>query len=250
MQLASTILLTGAAGLVGSTLRTHWGARFRLRLADVKPVEAPATHEEYVAFDMTQLADCLQVCRGVDTIVHLAADAGSEEFRESLLPRNIIGAYNMFEAAAQAGCRRFIFTSSIYAVRGHGPSPPVTPDQPVYPQGLYGATKCWGEALARVYADQHELSCIVVRLGNPRFDQAGDWDPEAPTYMLSPRDTAQLFQRCVEAEDVDFAIVHGSSRHRHMWLDLESTCTLLGYEPEDGTALPRTEGVSRRRAPG
>ncbi len=233
------VLITGGAGLVGGILRSHWAGRYRLRLADIRPVEDLVPHEEYTAFDMTSLDDCVRVCRGIHTVVHLAADPSSEDFYGSLLPLNIIGPYNMLEAAVEAGCRRFIFTSSIYAVRGHGPDPPVTPGMPVHPEGLYGASKCWGEALTRAYADRHGLSCIVVRLGNPRFDQGGDWDPEEPSYMVSSRDTAQLFARCVDQEDVDFAIVHGSSRHRRMWLDIESSHRLLDYEPQDGTAFPR-----------
>lgn len=195
-------------------------------------------YETYTAFDMTRYQQFLQLCHGVHTVVHLAAEAGSEDFA-SLLPRNIVGAYHAFEAAREAGCQRLVFASSIFAVRGYGPKTPITPDKPTHPQGLYGASKCWGEALARVYADEHRLSCICIRLGSPRFDQADDWDPEEPTYAISPRDTAQLFARCVEVEDIDFAIVHGVSRHRRSWLDLESTCRLLGYLPQDGTAFPQ-----------
>jgi NAD(P)-dependent dehydrogenase (short-subunit alcohol dehydrogenase family) len=239
------VLVTGAAGLVGGILRRHWGDRFALRLADVVPVPDAAAHEEPVVFDMTRRADCAAACAGIDTVVHLAADAGSEDFDGSLLPRNIVGPLYLLEAAVAAGCRRVVLTSSIYAVRGHGPEPPVTPERPVFPQGTYGATKCWAEALARDISARRGLSCIAVRLGNPRFDQGGDWDPEAPSYMISPRDTAQLFACCVEVPDVDFAIVHGSSRHRRMWLDIESTRALLGYEPKDGTAFPRSAPARR-----
>ncbi len=235
-----TVLLTGAAGRVGTLLRQHWGDRYRLRLADVRPIADLKDHEEFHAFDMTSPETCERVCRDVHTVVHLAADAGSEDFAGSLLPRNIVGPYNVFSAAARANCRRLIFTSSIYAVRGHGPNPPVEPGGPVFPQGLYGATKCWGEALARVVASQHRLSTIVLRLGNPTFDQAGDWDPDEPSYMISPRDTAALFAHCIDVEDVEFAVVHGSSQHRRLWLGLDATRRLLGYEPQDGTALPRT----------
>lgn len=237
----SLILLTGAAGLVGSMLRHHWGDRFRLRLADIRPIKDLRPNEEYASFDVTEYAQFVRVCQGIHTVVHLAADAGSEDFHNSLLPRNVVGVYHAFEAAREAGCRRFIFASSIYAVRGHGPHVPITPDRPTHPQGLYGATKCWGEALVRVYADQHGLSCICVRLGNPRFDQAGDWDPDEPTYGISPRDTAQLFARCIETGRVDFAIVHGVSRHRRSWLDLAATRHLLGHAPQDGTAFPHQE---------
>ncbi|MDA0700128.1 MAG: NAD(P)-dependent oxidoreductase, partial [bacterium] len=184
------VLITGAAGLVGGILRRHWGDRFALRLADVVPVPDSAAHEEPFVFDMTRRADCAAACAGIDTVVHLAADAGSEDFDGSLLPRNIVGPLYLLEAAAAAGCRRVVLASSIYAVRGHGPEPPVTPERPVFPQGTYGATKCWAEALARDVSARSGLSCIAVRLGNPRFDQGGDWDPEAPSYMISPRDTA------------------------------------------------------------
>ena len=233
-----TVLLTGAAGRVGTLLRQHWGARYHLRLTDVCPISDLAEHEEYYPFDMTCPESCDRVCRDVHTVVHLAADAGSEDFIGSLLPRNIVGPYNVFTAAARATCRRLIFTSSIYAVRGHGPNPPIEPDRPVFPQGLYGATNCWGEALARVCASRHRLSTVVLRLGNPTFDQAGDWDADEPSYMISPRETAALFAHCIDVEDVEFAIVHGSSLHRRPWLGLEFTRALLGYDPQDGTAFP------------
>lgn len=233
------VLLTGAAGMVGGILRHHWGDRYHLRLADLRPVPDPAPHEEPWPCDLTRREDCAAACQGMDTVVHLAADAGSEDFDGSLLPRNIIGPLYLLEAAAAALCRRVVLVSSIYAVRGYGPGQPITPDQPVFPQGIYGATKCWAEALARDFSARCGLSCLAVRLGRPTFDQAGDWDPDQPSYLISPRDTAQLFTRCIEVPGIDFAIVHGSSQHRRMWLDLAATTALLGYVPQDGTALPR-----------
>ena len=72
----------------------------------------------------------------------------------------------------------------------------------------------FGEALGRVYADQHGLSCISVRLGSPRFDQGGDWDPEKPSNRISPRDTAQLFACCVDVEEVDAAMSSRATSRR------------------------------------
>ena len=234
------VLVTGAAGLVGGHLRTHWGDRYMLRLADIAPVEDLAAHEEFVEMDITDYDAFLAVCQGVDAVVHLAADPSpSAEFYDSLLPRNIIGAYNGFEAARQAGCRRIVFASSVNAVLGYEGKVATTWDVPIYPQNVYGATKCWGEALGRVYSDQHNLSSICVRLGSPRFDQAGDWDADEPSMGISPRDTAQLFGRCVDVEGVDFAIVHGVSRHRRSWMEVEDSRRVLGYEPQDGTAFPK-----------
>ena len=241
MSAGKKVLITGAAGLVGGMLRSHWGDRHQLRLADIRPVDDLASHEEFVETDIAEYDQMLTACGGMDVVVHLAADPrGRAEFYDTLLPLNIIGAYNAFEAARESSCHRIVFASSINVVMGYRGEDDVKWDVPVYPLNVYGATKCWGEAVARVYSDQHGLSCICVRLGSPRFDQSGDWDPDQRNGMLSARDCAQLFGRCVVVEDVDFAIVHGISKHRVSWMDLEISRSVLGYEPQDGTAFPRT----------
>ena len=234
--------MTGAAGRVGTILRQHWGDRYDLRLADVRPVEELAAQEAFVELDIADPGAFTKACEGIDTVLHLAADPSPRaDFYESLLQRNLIGGYNGFEAARQAGCRRLVFASSINAVLGYGSSDTAaTWEAPVFPQNVYGASKCWGEALGRVYADQHGLSCLSVRLTSPRFDQGGDWDAEARASGISPRDTAQVFGRCIDAPDeVMFAIVHGVSRHRNSWFRVSESDPRIGYEPEDGTAFPR-----------
>ena len=234
------VLITGAAGLFGGILRRHWGDRYRLRLADIKPVADLAPHEEYVAADIVEYSSLLKACQGVDTVIHLAAYPGDgAEFYDTLLKLNMIGAYNAFHAAHAASCRRIVFASSIDAVMGYAKEADVGWDAPVYPTNVYGASKCWGEALGRVYAHQHGLSCICVRLCNPHFDPAGDWDADDLISGISPRDAAQLIARCVEVEAVDFAIVNGISNHRRGRLDLGVSRAVLGFEPEDGTAFPR-----------
>jgi NAD+ dependent glucose-6-phosphate dehydrogenase len=244
MSPTKKVLITGAAGLVGGILRTHWGARHQLRLADIRPVEGLAAHEEFAHTDIADYQQMLKACAGMDVVVHLAADPSpAATFYDTLLPLNIKGAYNGFEAAREAGCERLVFASSINAILGYE-NEDVPWDAPIFPQNVYGATKCWGEALARVYADQHQLSCICVRLGSPRFDQSGDWDPAQRNGSLSPRDCAQLFGGCVDVSDVEFAIVNGVSKHVHSWMDLEITRSVLGYEPQDGTAFPRAPAAS------
>jgi len=240
MTARGKVLVTGAAGFVGGILRSQWGNRFELRLADRRPVDDLADHETFMEIDISEYSQMLKACEGIDTMVHLAADPSpAAEFYETLLPLNIIGGYNGFQAAAEAGCRRIVFASSVNAVLGYRGKTATDWDVPVFPQNVYGATKCWGEALARVYSDQHDLSCICVRLGSPRFcmDTLKPEDLDKPSMGISRRDTAQLFGRCIDVEDVDFAIVHGVSRHRRSWMDVEHSCLVLGYEPEDGTAM-------------
>jgi len=240
MAKKKNVIITGAAGLVGTILRQHWGNRYALRLADIRPVENLQAHEEFAQLNITDLDAFTAACQDMDVLVHLAADRRPKaDFYETLLNLNIIGGYNGFEAARRAGCPRIVFASSINAVLGYRGAATVSWDVPIFPQNVYGATKCFGEALGRVYADQHGLSCISVRLGSPRFDQGGDWDPEEPSHRISPRDTAQLFARCVDVEEIDVAIVPGISRHKKGWQDVEDACRMLGYEPQDGTAFPR-----------
>jgi nucleoside-diphosphate-sugar epimerase len=234
------VLITGAAGFVAGILRSHWAHdRYDLRLADIKDIDDADSNS--VGFDISDLDSFRSACEGIDTVVHLAADPRQRaDFYETLLDRNIVGAYNAFHAAHLAGCRRVVFASSVNSVFGYGGRESTPWDVPIYPTTLYGATKCWGEAVARVYAHEHALSCICVRLGSPRFRQSGDWDPNAPSMGISARDTAQLFARCIDAEDIPFAIVHGISRHKKSWMDLEHSVRVLGYEPEDGTAYEKT----------
>ena len=234
------ILITGAAGLVAGILRHHWQDRYICRLADIKPVEELHAYEEYISLDITDYKQFEEACQGMDIVLHLAADRSpAADFYKTLLDLNIIGAYNAFEAARQAGCKRLVFASSVNAVLGYQGEPTVGWEAPVFPLNVYGASKCWGEALARVYATQHGLSCINVRLGLPRFDQAGSWDPEQPNYGISERDMAQLFACCLDVAGVDHAIVPGVSRHRRAWMDHEDACRILGYQPQDGTAFPK-----------
>ena len=136
-------------------------------------------------------------CEGVHTLVHLAAYPGvGAEFYDTLLNLNIIGAYNAFEAARRAGCRRLVVASSVHAVQGYRRHTSIEWDAPVYPESVYGATKCWGESLARVYSSQHNLSTICIRLGSTCFQQDGDFDADEPNLGISPRrNTAQLFFR-------------------------------------------------------
>ena len=165
----TTVLLTGATGRVGGILRAHWGSNYQLRLADVRPLGAetilasgePETremnraplqdHEEFVYCDCADYEQMLAACSGADVVVHLAADPNpNSSWEASLLPRNVIGCYNAFNAAHEAGCSRIVFASSVNAVNGyetegwHGAAG-VGVDMPVWPVNVYGAAKCFGE---------------------------------------------------------------------------------------------------------
>ncbi|MEM7132462.1 MAG: NAD(P)-dependent oxidoreductase [Chloroflexota bacterium] len=233
------ILLTGAAGRIGSFLTNQWQAEYDLYLTDIrKPDETfgfPFTEVNLADYDALAT-----LCVGMDTVVHMGADPSMEASWESLLPNNVIGTYNAFEAAHQAKCRRVIYASSINAVLGYPADTQVQVDMPVYPINLYGATKCWGEALGRYYAHTHNLSSICLRFGavsqRPGGEQDDRYDIEHEflDMVITLDDLTQLVTKSVEApDDIDFAVYQGVSNNRWKRLDIRNAREQIGYAPED-----------------
>jgi nucleoside-diphosphate-sugar epimerase len=230
--------LTGAAGRIGSAYFAHAADRYRFRLADrlTEPLAgATARGHEVIALDVADAGACQEVCRGVDTVVHLAADPSPEaDFYGSLLDNNIKGTYNVFRAAKDQGCRRVVFASSVHAVAGYPRDVQPRADSPVRPFNMYGVSKCFGEAVAACFAYGEGLSSIAIRIG--AYD--AEWLREHPTAetmsaFLSHRDMNHLLDRCIDTPNIPFAIVHGISNNRFKRLDLSSTRHLLGYDPQD-----------------
>lgn len=247
------VLVTGAAGNIGSFLTHSLVGRYECVLTDIRPPD-DAKGFPFVAADIADLEAMRAVCRGIDTIVHLAADPSRKATWESLLPRNIIGAYNIFQAASEAGCRRVIFASTINVVAGYPDDVQVHTDMPVRPPNLYGATKAWGEAVGRFYADQHGLSVICLRFGAVSHGQVEaiqniplPKDASLFSIILTFEDMVRLVVACLEApDDLRFGIFHGLSNNRWKRLDISTAREVLGYAPEDDAfvifgALPPSE---------
>ena len=82
------------------------------------------------------------------------------------------------------------------------------------------------------------MPSVAIRIGAIRRDD--DPDLSRPSGdrgdgegWISQRDLAQLIQRCIDVDEIDFAIVHAQSGQPHPQLDISHTCELLGYEPQD-----------------
>ena len=235
------ILITGAAGRIGSFLTNQWKDQYDLVLTDVH-VPKNSFGLPFTQANLTEFDTMLKLCQGVDTVVHLGADPSMEAGWESLLPNNVIGLYNIFEAAAQAKVRRVVFASSINAVFGYPADQQVHTTMPVYPINLYGATKCWGEAVARVYSHLRKFSAICLRFGavsyrpgvEPEFDQRYDLDYEYLDLILTMQDLTKLVTASVEAkDDLWFGVFQGVSNNRWKRMDISDAREIIGYEPED-----------------
>jgi len=235
------VLVTGAAGRIGSYFAHNAPqGRYDLRLMvrgdeDAGQIEALRAFGEVVEGDLADLEGLKRLCEGIDTVVHMAADPSPSATWGDLLPANVIGTYHVFAAAKAAGCRRVIYASSIHAVSGYPADVQVKTSDPVNPGDLYGVSKCFGEALARYMAEKEEVSAICLRIGAFQPVEKAQ-DPAAVGLMdafVSHRDLCQLIARCIDDEQLRFAIFHGVSDNRFKRLDISDARELVGYAPAD-----------------
>jgi nucleoside-diphosphate-sugar epimerase len=242
-----SVLVTGMSGLIGRALRKQLEARFDLRALNRGPVEGVPCHRADIG-DLEAIAPAFE---GVDTVVHLAADATSPNPPwESILHNNVTGTYNVYEAARRAKVKRVVFASSGATISGIEKDKPyselvagryeglqswpmLTHLSPVRPAALYGVSKVWGEALGRQFADTHGLSVICVRIGRVHAEDR-PMSPRDFSVWCSQRDIVRLLERCVEApEALRYDIFFGASRNKWGYRDLEHPRAVLGWEPVD-----------------
>jgi uronate dehydrogenase len=222
-------LITGAAGEIGSTLRTGLrGAYELLRSSDIRPMDTARICEETMLADLTDPAAVAKLVDGIDCVVHLGG-VPREGAWDAILHNNIEGTYNVFEAARLAGVKRVVFASSNHTIGYHRVGRRVGVEEPVRPDSRYGVSKVFGEALGRLYADKHGLEVACLRIGSFRrepgdFRQLSTW--------ISPRDTVQLVRRCIDAPEFHFLVLYGVSANTRMRWE-NPNAALIGYAPED-----------------
>ncbi|MFF0781757.1 NAD-dependent epimerase/dehydratase family protein [Streptomyces sp. NPDC003720] len=230
MPAPRTVLLTGAAGGLGTLMRSLLPAYgYTLRLFDARPVEG---EPDAVTADLTDTDALREAVRGVDAIIHLAGISLEAPF-EKILRSNIEGTYNLYEAARLEGVSRVVFASSNHAV-GYTPAPrpggPLIPvDTPRRPDTFYGLSKSFGEDLAQLYWDKYGLETVSVRIGSCFPEPTS---VRMLSVWMSPDDGARLFHAALTAEGVGHTVVYGSSANTRLWWDLTSA-RALGYDPRD-----------------
>jgi uronate dehydrogenase len=248
-----TVVITGAAGNLGSKLRRHLEGRCALRLIDRDPRGDAAI----VAADLSRWDTAwTTLFEGADTVFHLAADPTAQQTWPNVIAPNIDAVIHVFQDAVRSrSVRRVIYASSNHVLGGYkdDPNTPfLTTDLPPRPgasyvvQGeqrdstAYAAAKLFGERLGKCYAEEHDLSVLAVRFGWVRH---GDNRPEdvplerGPWFRLmwlSNRDYCHLMDCCLTADlGLRFAILHGMSANSGMRWDLTTTSRLIGYQPRD-----------------
>lgn len=233
-----SVLITGAAGRIGSFLASQVGERYDLNLMvrpdDEESTRALAGYGRVVHAELSDLETLKRVFKGMDTIVHLAGEPDPSAIWEHLLEPNIIGTYQVMVAAKAAGCRRVIYASSIHAVSGYPRDVQVRTSEPVNPGDLYGVSKCFGEALGRYFAEHEGVSVIVLRIGafQPLKTALDGSSIAMMDCFVSREDLCQLIFKCIDDERLQFAIFHGVSDNRFKRLDISDARELVGYAPQ------------------
>ncbi len=246
------VLLTGAAGRIGSAFRQAVGDRYTLRLVDRQTEKLVDTAEqEVIAADLADLDACQRVCQGIDTVVHLAGDAATTaDFYGSLLDNNIKAVYNIMRAAKDQGCQRVIFASSIQVIEGYPLDIQARPEMPMKPMNLYAAAKGFAELMGHYFAYAEGLSCIAVRVGafanNPGMQTPDGIDGRNLSAYVSARDLSHLLVQCIETPDLPFAILQACSDNRFKRMDITSARELVGYSPQDDAFEVFNVGIHNR----
>ena len=223
------LVLTGAAGRLGSYLRKPLS-----KMADelvstdiVDDIGKLYSGETYQAADLSKLDDMLSVTKGADMIVHFGA-IGDEAPFDEILNANIVGAYNVWEAAYQNRVRRVVYASSIHAVGMHDRTQGIGLDAPHKPDTYYGLAKCFAEDLASLYWDKRGIESVCMRI----FSCAQVNNARALGTWLSYDDLIHLVEQAITTPITKFTVVWGISNNDRCPVD-NSQANYLGYRPKD-----------------
>ncbi len=226
-----TILLTGAAGRLGTELRRGLAPLARtLRIADREPIADVKPNEEAVIFDLADEAATIAATEGVDAIVHMGGAPVELPWQE-ILDSSIRGTYHIYEGARKHGVKRIAYASSVHAIGFHKLTDHIDADTRVRPDSLYGVSKCFVEALSSLYFDKFGIETACVRIFSS-FPEPADrrhlWS------WLSFEDCIRLFSAALTAPYVGHTIVFGMSDNRVKPVD-NSKAGHLGFRPLDST---------------
>ncbi|WP_018998450.1 NAD-dependent epimerase/dehydratase family protein [Hirschia maritima] len=251
------VLVTGLNGVVGQALYPALKDRYEISALSRSGVNGVPPERVFKA-DIGDIDTLYPAMKGIDVVLNLAAGGGQSSAEgmdagwDVMLRDNIVGAYNVLEAAKQSGVKRVILASSGAVANGYELEEPYkslvsTEDVPLptswdmvnefsepKPVSLYGVTKLFGEDLGRYYAATTDMSVINLRISYClKEDVAGAGRGQAN--WSSHRDLQQLTTLCIDApSEIKFDIFWATSDNKKLFRDNAHAKKVLGYKPQDG----------------
>lgn len=221
------LLLTGAAGRLAGWLRPHLAKRpGGVRSTDVRPYGPAHAGEEIVQADLADAAAVDRLVDGVEAVVHFGGIRLEDSF-DRILQANIIGTYNVFDAARRMGVNRIVYASSVHAIGYYESTRTIDADVPHRPDSYYGLSKAFGEDLGRFYADKAGMDIACLRIGTV-YDEPKN--ARMLFTMLSHADMLHLVEVCLTTPRMGFAVIYANSNNTHTWWD-NSKCG-VDYRPQ------------------
>ncbi len=240
-----TLLLTGAAGGVGTALRERLKANCEVLRLSARSDFGPAQPgEEIVLADLADAAQVSEMVKGCQAIVHMGGVSVEGPF-DPILQSNILGVYNLYEAARQHGVKRVIFASSNHVTGFYRQNETITPAHPPRPDSLYGVSKAFGEDLSRMYFDRYGIETACVRIGSSFAEPK---DRRMLASWLSFDDLHRLITACLTTPVLGHSIIFGISDNSVAWYDNSSVRT-IGYRPLDSSDVFRDAVYARTPEP-
>lgn len=225
------LLLTGAAGGLGRELRgrlkPYCGT---LRLSDIAELGPAAPGEELRPAALEDRAAVLALLEGVDAVVHLGGISTEQPF-DAILQANIVGAYNLYEAARRHHVGRIVFASSNHVIGFYRQDEVIDTRVPMRPDGYYGLSKAFGENLAQFYWDRYGIETVSLRIGSS-FPEPRDRRMLC-TYLSYP-DLVELVRACLFAPRVGHTVIYGVSDNKVVWWD-NGKAAHIGFKPRDSS---------------
>lgn len=234
------VIITGAAGTVGTTLWQAWEKQdqFQLTLMDINPIEGSTSRVEQA--DIRDYTAMQELCKDHDILVHLAYVQQNTLGKIQGEVSDIGASMNLFEASRECGIQKIVYASTNH-VSGWNErldSPPrFSTGEQFRPDGWYGAMKGMAEIAGRYLVDAHDMRFISLRIGSYN----GTYEPKGIRHcstLLTPRDCIQLFSLAVDYNGpVKYLITYGRSAnsdgYQQSHLDISGAVEVLGYKPED-----------------
>lgn len=226
------ILLTGAAGTLGSAMRkalVSWVDE--LVLSDIVPITELNKGESFVKCDLGDLASVVALVKGCDGIIHLGGVSVEGSF-ENIMNGNLKGGYHIYEAARQQSVKRIVFASSNHLTGFHSREERLDNKSPMRPDSLYGVSKGFGELVAQYYFDKFGIESALIRIGSCLPKPV---NRRMLATWLSERDLANLIKRVFVVNRLGCTMIYGASNNPWSWWD-NSHANFIGWQPQDSSA--------------